>query len=687
MRLFYSDIYGIKWGSEVYFLCILVLQNAISSNMITAISFSLCLGVVFVRTDRGLLHTLSSPLAGGMMARRLLPWTIGLPLLLHGLILAGEQQNWYDRTASTAFQTLFTVLMLSGLTWWTARSLDRADHRRQQAEDSLRQVKTSLANQIADRSDRAAEPCTLTDRLQPELQDQQQIEQTWSDGQVCDSEASFQTLIQDLNVGVLLQDANAKILLSNPKATELMGLTEDQLLGKVPLALDGRVIREDGSLFPSNVQPASLAIATRRPIRNVVMGVYRQPADLHLREQAGQPVWLLADAEPQITPSGEICHVLCTFSDITQRKRLLELKTAQAQKEKALNQVMQTIRHSLDLETVFTTATAAIAQLLQADRAAIVQYLPEQALWRNVADHHRMNLPSVLGKSVLDSAHFASDQLKQFQVVQFDGASPIPSETKLALVPEQAGAAAWLVVPLPVNGLLWGSLDLTRNGDRPDWQDSEVDLALAIADQLAIGIQQSELYQKLQAANQKLQRLATLDGLTQIPNRRRFDDYLRQEALRMAREQAPLSLILCDVDFFKPYNDTYGHLAGDACLIQVAQAISCAIKRPADLAARYGGEEFAVILPNTDSKGAMQVAQDIREAIQQLHLPHAASSVSEQVTLSLGIASILTGCPYSVKLLIDTADQALYQAKKEGRDRVQLREIDSALKVSQNWGS
>ena len=418
------------------------------------------------------------------------------------------------------------------------------------------------------------------------------------------------------------------------------------------------------------------------------MGIYRQTGDLHLREQTGQPVWLLADAEPQITPSGEISHVLCTFSDITQRKRLLERKTAQAQKEKALNQVMQTIRHSLDLETVFTTATAAIAQLLQADRAAIVQYLPEQAVWRTVADHHRMNLPSVLGKSVADSAHFASDQLKQFQVVQFDGASPIPNESRLALIPEltEAGAAAWLVVPLPVNGLLWGSLDLTRNGDRPDWQDSEVDLALAIADQLAIGIQQSELYQKLQVANQKLQRLATLDGLTQIPNRRRFDDYLRQEALRMAREQTPLSLILCDVDFFKPYNDTYGHLAGDACLIQVAQAISYAVKRPADLAARYGGEEFAVILPNTDSKGAMQVAQAIREAIQQLHLPHAASSVSQQVTISLGVGSILTGCPYSVKLLIDTADQALYQAKKEGRDRVQLREVDSASKGSQNWG-
>jgi diguanylate cyclase (GGDEF)-like protein len=656
----------------------LVLQNAISVHFTDLISFTLCVGVVFIRTDRGLLRTLSSPLAGGVMARRLLPWTIGFPLLLHWLILTGEQQDWYDRPTSTAYQTLFTTLMLSGLTWWAARSLDRAEGKRQQAEDYLRQVKANLEHRIEHQiADRTVELRAIADRLQRELQERQQIGQA-----LRDSETQFRTLIQDLNVGVVLQDANAKILLSNPRALELMGLTEDQLLGNAPLVPGWRVIREDGSLFPVSAQPAAMAIATRRPVRNVVMGIYRQASDRQpSHRQAGEPleqqlpVWLLVDAEPQLTPAGEIHHVLCTLSDITKRKRLLERKTAQAQKEKALNQVVQTIRHSLDLETVFTTATAAIAQLLQADRAAIVQYLPEPQLWRNVADHHLTSLPSVLGKSVADSAHFASAQLKQFQVVQFDGASPVPELT--ALVPEltQAGSAAWLVVPLQVNGLLWGSLDLTRNSDRPDWQDAEVELALAIADQLAIAIQQSELYHKLQAANQELERLATLDGLTQIPNRRRFDDYLRQEALRMAREHAPLSLILCDVDFFKPYNDTYGHLAGDACLIQVAKAISYAVKRPGDLAARYGGEEFAIVLPNTDSRGAMQVAQAIREEIQQLRLPHAASSVSQQVTVSLGIASVLPGCPYSVKTLIGTADQALYQAKREGRDRFQLKKV------------
>ena len=657
-------------------------QNMISLDVTLAMSFSLCAGVSLIRTDYAVLQTLSSPLAGRVMARQLFPWAIGLPLLLHWLIFVGEQQNWYDRTTGTAYQTLGATLMLSGLIGWTAQLLDRVDRKRQQAaEDYLRQIKINLEQ----RTERRIEH-RIADRLQSELQarrqiGQMQIGQTQIGQMLCESDAQFQRLIQDLNVGVLLQDADAKILLSNPKATELMGLTADQLLGEGSLALGGRVIREDGSLFPFNAQPVALAIANRKPVRNVVVGIYRQIEDLSLE---AQPVWLLVDAEPQLTPSGEIRHVLCTFSDITKRKRLLELKTAQVQKEKALNQVMQTIRHSLDLDTVFTTATAAIAQMLQADRAAIAQYLPAHALWRNVADHHLPSRPSVLGKTVSDAAHFASDQLKQFQVVQFDGASPIASEASLALVSEltEASSAAWLVVPLQVNGLLWGSLDLTRNSDRLDWQESEVDLALAIVDQLAIAIQQSELYQKLQAANQKLQRLATLDGLTQIPNRRRFDDYLHQESLRMAREQAPLSLILCDVDFFKPYNDTYGHLAGDACLIQVAQAISRAVKRPGDLATRYGGEEFAIVLPNTDSKGAMQVAQAIRAEIQQTRLPHAASSVSQQVTVSLGIASLLEGCPYSVTALIDTADQALYQAKKEGRDRVQVKKIGKAADQS-----
>ncbi|MGB3691503.1 MAG: PleD family two-component system response regulator [Spirulinaceae cyanobacterium] len=181
-------------------------------------------------------------------------------------------------------------------------------------------------------------------------------------------------------------------------------------------------------------------------------------------------------------------------------------------------------------------------------------------------------------------------------------------------------------------------------------------------------IQQSRLYRQLEVANQELQRLATLDGLTQVANRRCFDEYLNQEWRRMAREKLPLALVLGDIDFFKLYNDTYGHQAGDDCLQKVAALIANEAKRATDLAARYGGEELAVILPNTDINGALKVAKEIRDKVKALGVIHEASPF-KYVSLSLGVAAFTPTAQTSPETLIQAADQALYKAKAQGRDR------------------
>ncbi|WP_254566079.1 PleD family two-component system response regulator [Oscillatoria sp. HE19RPO] len=172
----------------------------------------------------------------------------------------------------------------------------------------------------------------------------------------------------------------------------------------------------------------------------------------------------------------------------------------------------------------------------------------------------------------------------------------------------------------------------------------------------------------LKKVNQKLQKLACIDGLTQVSNRRKFDEYLKQEWTRLGRHHHPLSLILCDIDYFKAYNDTYGHPAGDECLKQVAQAICHAVKRPADLVARYGGEEFAAILPHTHCQGALSVARNIQREIQQLDIKHCASNVCDIVTISLGICTMIPTIEESLDTLILSADKALYQAKQTGRN-------------------
>jgi len=178
------------------------------------------------------------------------------------------------------------------------------------------------------------------------------------------------------------------------------------------------------------------------------------------------------------------------------------------------------------------------------------------------------------------------------------------------------------------------------------------------------------------SANLKLHNLSSQDGLTGIANRRKLDDVLEKEWKRMGREKQPLSLILCDLDYFKLYNDHYGHQAGDTCLKAVAHAIAKSFNRSGDLAARYGGEEFLSVMPNTGINGALHMAELIRVAVENLGIEHVKSNVSPYVTLSLGVSSCIPETGLSIEKLIEAADKSLYMAKQQGRNRtVSLIEV------------
>lgn len=174
----------------------------------------------------------------------------------------------------------------------------------------------------------------------------------------------------------------------------------------------------------------------------------------------------------------------------------------------------------------------------------------------------------------------------------------------------------------------------------------------------------------LERLNQELQRLTATDGLTGVANRRRFDEALDHEWRRASRAGSWLSCVMIDIDHFKPFNDRYGHLQGDACLRQIAHALVTTIRRAGDVVARYGGEEFAVVLPATSAPGAEKVAQQLREAVERLRVPHDASPTAPHVTISLGVASVVPVQGVTPQSLVAAADRALYEAKHSGRNRV-----------------
>lgn len=167
-----------------------------------------------------------------------------------------------------------------------------------------------------------------------------------------------------------------------------------------------------------------------------------------------------------------------------------------------------------------------------------------------------------------------------------------------------------------------------------------------------------------------LKRLSFMDGLTQVANRRRFDDTLDNELRRAARQQYELSLLMMDVDCFKLFNDHYGHGLGDQCLTRVAQAMQAEVNRPLDLLARYGGEEFVVLLPETDLEGARKVAESLRETVAAIQIPHAHSLAAAHITISIGVACNTQSEINSAAELLKLADQALYFAKQSGRNQV-----------------
>ncbi len=379
-----------------------------------------------------------------------------------------------------------------------------------------------------------------------------------------------------------------------------------------------------------------------------------------------------------------ILHTIATAIAVEEdRLRVAERLHQQAEREVVIARLAGEIRQSLQLSDILQSATDSLRRFLRADRTIVYRFntggcgdILSESRTDDVTSmlEWKLNDPWIIDRKLYQK-HLNGQVMAVRDIYKTDLVSEVIQLLEFFEIRSQ------LVVPIFIacestcktnveNGVeLWGLLIAHQCRESRQWQSAEIELLPQLATQLSIAIQQSLLYERLELANQELSELAIRDGLTQVANRRCFDEYLDREWRRLTREQAPLSLVLLDIDFFKGYNDRYGHQAGDECLKRLAWVMQKATRRPADLVARYGGEEFAIVLPNTDKAGAVCVADMLRSGIYALHVPHESSGVSRYVTASLGVATMIPFPEADADLLVAAADRALYKAKQKGRNR------------------
>jgi len=278
---------------------------------------------------------------------------------------------------------------------------------------------------------------------------------------------------------------------------------------------------------------------------------------------------------------------------------------------------------------------------------------------------------------IVDDGQQAVEQFAEIQpdLVLMDIVMPIKDGIEAAIEIRKICAKEESWIPIIFLSAMSESKDIERAIDAggDDYLTKPVD-AVVLNAKLRAMQRIAEMRAQLKKVNLELRMMSAKDGLTGIANRRHFDEVLSKEVKRAIRAKSSISLALCDIDFFKPYNDNYGHQAGDDCLKYVARTMAKTSKRPGDLVARYGGEEFGIVLPETELLGATEVTESVRTAVDDLGLTHDYSDAAKNVTISAGVATVKPEAGMDIKMvvrdLIKAADQALYLAKERGRNQV-----------------
>jgi len=479
-------------------------------------------------------------------------------------------------------------------------------------------------------------------------------------------EEKFRVAVNSTSVFIWLSDVNDDLTFANQFWLEFTGKNLEVIL------------QEDWLVNLHSEDRRASQILYQNAFRN------REYFDLECRflNHRGEYRWFFITGVPRFDLVAEFLGFVWSGVDISKQKQVENLLKRQARRNYILAKITRHIHESLELATILQTTTEQVNHFLKAERIIVgkIESVDNFKIWSESTisgegDSCKLSpfLDLKLWQVDVNFDFLTAGEIIFLDRLKEDNQGKTKdrfTEYKTTEKNTLTISCSAVVVPIRVEQQLWGVICVEHLAQVRRWKLEEVSLLEQITTQLEIAIKQAELYQSLEDANQQLQQLTVIDSLTGIANRRRFDEYLTNVWNRLAREKACLSLILCDVDYFKLYNDSYGHLAGDSCLQKIAEAIQKTVKRSADLVARYGGEEIAIILPNTSPAGARALALDIRQSIQALQIPHLNSTTNRYVTLSLGVAGCVPQHKNSAQCLIEEADRNLYQAKENGRNRV-----------------
>ncbi len=448
---------------------------------------------------------------------------------------------------------------------------------------------------------------------------------------------------------------NQELLWSSP---------QEQLFGLAPGSFDGQPTTFLQLVDAADREILEAAIAAAMAPRQQFAAEFR----VRLPDQRIR--WLSQRGQVLRNADGQVTRMVGVTFDTTAQHTAQALLMQQMQRDRLIAKLSQEINRTEQVDQVLPEIFEAVRQHLQLDRLVLVDLRKNAG--KVMAEAQTTGFESMLHWKMRHPWSVKAVYLEKFRLGHPVGIGDVQqqplSEAELSFL-KFFHVQADLSIPLLEGEELWGLLSAQSQEPR-DWRPEETRLLETVGMLVSTAIQRDRLHDYLTRANRKLKRFAYLDGLTQVANRRRFEHFLNQEWRRLMREQSPMALIMVDIDHFKAYNDAYGHQAGDDCLRRVAGILRSAIQRPADIVARYGGEEFALVLPNTNVEGAETIAEKIRVLIARAQIPHKGSLVSKWITLSMGIAALY---PHPLKApddLVKLADQALYQAKENGRDRI-----------------